>query len=54
MHSIHTTSNMSKYVLVTGGCGYIGSITSLELIKSGYDVVILDDLSNSSKFQRIS
>lgn len=45
---------MNRYVLVTGGCGYIGSITSLELIKSGYNVVIIDDLSNSSKFQRIS
>ena len=31
-------------ILVTGGAGYIGSHTALELIKSGYDVVILDSL----------
>lgn len=35
-------------ILVTGGCGYIGSHTVVELIKSGYDVVIVDNLSNSS------
>jgi UDP-glucose 4-epimerase len=36
-------------ILVTGGAGYIGSHTCLELISSGYDVCVLDDLSNSSK-----
>ena len=35
-------------VLVTGGAGYIGSITTEVLIQSGYDVVVLDNLSNSS------
>jgi len=35
-------------VLLTGGAGYIGSHTCIELIKAGYDVVIADDLSNSS------
>ncbi|OQY20304.1 MAG: UDP-glucose 4-epimerase GalE [Desulfobacteraceae bacterium 4572_35.1] len=35
-------------VLVTGGAGYIGSHTVVELLKSGYDVVVLDNLSNSS------
>ena len=35
-------------VLVTGGAGYIGSHTSLELLNDGHDVVILDNLSNSS------
>ncbi len=35
-------------VLLTGGAGYIGSHTCIELIKSGYDVVIADDFSNSS------
>ena len=36
-------------VLVTGGAGYIGSHTCIELMKSGYEVVIIDDLSNSKK-----
>ena len=34
-------------ILVTGGTGYIGSHTVIELINSGYDVVIADNLSNS-------
>ena len=34
-------------ILVTGGLGYIGSHTVVELAKSGYDVSIIDDLSNS-------
>jgi UDP-glucose 4-epimerase len=38
---------MSKTVLVTGGAGYIGSHTAVELVEAGYDVVIADDLSNS-------
>ena len=33
-------------VLVTGGMGYIGSHTVVSLIQNGYDVVIVDDLSN--------
>jgi UDP-glucose 4-epimerase len=37
---------MSK-ILVTGGTGYIGSHTVVELIKEGFEVVIVDDLSNS-------
>lgn len=36
-------------VLVTGGLGYIGSHTVVELQSEGYDVIIIDDLSNSSK-----
>jgi len=35
-------------ILVTGGSGYIGSHTCIELIKSGYDVVVVDNLCNSS------
>ncbi|HPD95985.1 MAG TPA: UDP-glucose 4-epimerase GalE [Tenuifilaceae bacterium] len=35
-------------ILVTGGTGYIGSHTVVELIKNGFDVVIVDNLSNSS------
>ena len=34
-------------ILVTGGTGYIGSHTTVELIQSGYEVVIVDNLSNS-------
>lgn len=34
-------------VLLTGGLGYIGSHTCVELIKNGFDVVIVDNLSNS-------
>ena len=39
---------MSKYVLVTGGAGYIGSHTCIELSKAGYNYVIIDNFSNSS------
>lgn len=35
-------------VLLTGGAGFIGSHTAVEMIQAGYDVVIADDLSNSS------
>lgn len=37
----------SKSVLVAGGAGYIGSHTVVELIKAGYEVVVVDNLSNS-------
>lgn len=35
-------------ILVTGGAGYIGSHTAIELLNNNYDVVILDNLSNSN------
>lgn len=38
---------MKDKILVTGGTGYIGSHTSVELINSGFEVVIVDNLSNS-------
>ena len=36
-------------ILVTGGAGYIGSHTTLELLKAGHDVVVVDNLCNSSE-----
>ena len=36
-----------KKILVTGGTGYIGSHTSVELIKDGFGVVLIDNLYNS-------
>ena len=36
-------------ILVTGGAGYIGSHTCLELLKAGYEVVVVDNLSNSKE-----
>ena len=39
---------MKEKILVTGGTGYIGSHTTVELQKAGYDVVIIDNLSNSN------
>ena len=40
---------IKKTVLVTGGAGYIGSHTCLELLNHHYDVVVFDNLSNSSE-----
>jgi UDP-glucose 4-epimerase len=39
---------MKPYILVTGGTGYIGSHTVVELQESGYEVVIIDNLCNSN------
>lgn len=36
-------------VLVTGGAGYIGSHAAVELLEHGYDIVVVDNLSNSSR-----
>lgn len=36
-------------ILLTGGAGFIGSHTAVEMIKAGYDVIIADNLSNSSR-----
>ena len=38
---------MNKRVLVAGGAGYIGSHTAVELINAGYEVIIVDNFSNS-------
>ena len=36
-------------ILVTGGSGYIGSHTCVELLNAGHEVVVVDNLSNSSE-----
>src|SRR5699024_9723656 len=36
-------------VLVTGGAGYIGSHTCLELLNNGYEIIVVDDFSNSKQ-----
>ncbi|KAF9584150.1 hypothetical protein BGW38_007425 [Lunasporangiospora selenospora] len=41
-------SPIKQTILVTGGCGYIGSHTVLRLLESGYKVIVVDNLSNSS------
>ena len=38
-----------KSLLITGGAGYIGSHTVLDLLDNNYEVTIIDDLSNSNK-----
>jgi UDP-glucose 4-epimerase len=40
---------MKEKILVTGGTGYIGSHTTVELQNAGYEVVIIDNLSNSNR-----
>lgn len=40
---------MTKHIMLTGGLGFIGSHTAVELINEGYSVFILDNLSNSSE-----
>ena len=39
--------NPKVKIIITGGTGYIGSHTSLALIQAGFEVIIIDDLSNS-------
>ncbi|EDI7985146.1 UDP-glucose 4-epimerase, partial [Salmonella enterica] len=36
-------------ILVTGGAGYIGTHTIISLLDKGYDIVVIDNFSNSSK-----
>ena len=40
---------MKQTILITGGAGYIGSHTVVELIQVGYEVIIIDNLNNSDK-----
>lgn len=52
---LETTNNDKGFggnimkILVTGGAGYIGSHTCVELLEAGYEVVVVDNLQNSSK-----
>lgn len=39
---------MKQFILVTGGAGYIGSHTTLALLEAGHEVIVLDNLTNSS------
>lgn len=39
---------MNKYIMVTGGAGYIGSHTTLALLQAGFEVVLVDNFSNAS------
>jgi UDP-glucose 4-epimerase len=36
-------------ILVTGGAGYIGSHTCVELLQAGYEVIVIDNLCNSNE-----
>src|SRR4051794_19077382 len=45
----HQKSTMQK-ILVTGGCGYIGSHTIVDLIENGYEVISIDDNSRSTTY----
>jgi UDP-glucose 4-epimerase len=39
----------TKKVLLTGGAGYIGAHTAVELIQQGFEIIVVDDLSRSEK-----
>lgn len=43
-----SSSSDTQYVLVAGGCGYIGSHTIVCLLQQGYSVVVVDNLVNAS------
>lgn len=42
---------MKTKIIVTGGCGYLGSHTVVSLQEIGYEVVVFDNLSNSKELQ---
>lgn len=43
----------AKKILITGGAGYIGSHTCVELLNAGHDLVVVDNLTNS-KFEALA
>lgn len=47
-HDVAPVGQRHAKILVTGGAGYIGSHVCVELLRNGYDVVVLDNFSNSS------
>ncbi len=47
-HCLFIFRRMPECVLVTGGAGFIGSHSTIEVIQAGYDAVIVDNLCNSS------
>ncbi|KAJ3411088.1 hypothetical protein HDV05_002758 [Chytridiales sp. JEL 0842] len=47
--ALPTSHPITQFVLVTGGAGYIGSHTVVELLQGGFNVIIVDNLTNSSK-----
>ncbi|WP_257265585.1 UDP-glucose 4-epimerase GalE [Endozoicomonas sp. ONNA2] len=47
--SSNLSKNTTKKILVTGGAGYIGSHTCVELLNDGHEIIVLDNLSNSSE-----
>ena len=49
MLSVNEQGGRTMAILVTGGAGYIGSHTCIELINAGYEVVVVDNLYNSSR-----
>lgn len=49
LNAYYQCYNKHMYILVTGGAGYIGSHTIIELLSQNHDVVVVDNLSNSSR-----
>ena len=47
--STYSILNAKRKIIVTGGLGYIGSHIVVELIESGYEIIIADNLSNSDR-----
>lgn len=49
VHRLFIQCNDMKKILVTGGCGYIGSHTLVDLIQNGFDPISIDNLSNADE-----